>query len=66
MKVRLKIKEFNGTKFACSNLFVHPEHLPDVALKAMRQKVLPGEVFEVPTKEDAQVYLKSGKVEIVL
>lgn len=66
MKVDLRIKSFKGGKTACKGFTPYPEHLPQSAIKAKRTKVIAGETFTVPTKEDAKQYLDTGLVEVVL
>ena len=66
MKHDLRIKQFPNNRFACGGFFPLPEHLPATAIRAKRQKVRPGEIFSVNTKEQAKFYLNTGLIEIVL
>jgi hypothetical protein len=66
MKVQLQIKTFRGGKAACRGFTPRTEHLPACARAANRTKVLPGEVFEVESREIAREYLDTGLLEVAL
>ena len=65
MKYRLRIKQLPNGNVASGGVWIKAEDLPESALLAKRKKIIPGEIFEVGSKEAANEYLNSGMIEVV-
>jgi hypothetical protein len=66
MKVQLRIKQLPNGSVATSGYTPKAEHLPDVAKKANRTHIKPGEIMEVDGKDVAREYTSAGFLEVVI